>query len=80
MSEDNGSKKKPLRIVSWAELSQRIPYSRQHVARLEKAGRFPPRFALNPESGTRGRKGWLSQDIDAFIEARAALRQAPKPE
>lgn len=45
-------------------------YSRMHVDRLEKAGRFPKRVQLGPNS-----VGWLEDEIQAWIEARAAARE-----
>ncbi len=44
-------------------------YSRMHVDRLEKAGRFPRRVQLGPNS-----VGWLENEVLAWIEARAAAR------
>jgi hypothetical protein len=42
-----------------------------HIWRLEKAGRFPRRVKLGPNS-----VGWVSTEIDAWIEARIAERDA----
>ena len=38
---------------------------------LEKQGRFPKPIALGPRS-----RGWLVSELDAWIEARAAERDA----
>lgn len=57
-----------LRIITWKQLSQRVPYSRQHIARLEKIGKFPQRIRIG--SG-RGRVGWLDHLVDAWILERA---------
>lgn len=59
------------RVITWKELSQRLPYSRQHIARLEKMGRFPRRFPLNPEAGSRSRVGWLEHKINEWLLERA---------
>jgi len=62
---------RPLRIIAWRELSSMIPYTRQHVLRLEKAGKFPRRIQLGPR-----RVGWLYTEIEAWI---AALAEGRKP-
>lgn len=43
-----------------------IPYSTQHIARLEKAGQFPLRKRLGS-----CRVAWLCVEIEAWIAARA---------
>lgn len=63
------------RIITWAELRKMIPLSRQHLHRLEKAGKFPLRLRLNPSAGHRGRVGWILEEIEAHIRAQAALRE-----
>ena len=51
-----------------------VPFTRQHILRLEKAGNFPKRFKL----GAR-RVGWLLSEIEAWVAERVALRCAPAP-
>jgi prophage regulatory protein len=63
---------RPLRVISWRELSEMIPFTRQHVLRLEKAGKFPRRLRL----GQR-RVAWVYAEIEAWIEERVALRDIP---
>jgi prophage regulatory protein len=46
-----------------------IPWSRMHVDRLEKAGRFPRRVHLSPRTVV-----WLKREIDAFIASKLANR------
>ncbi|MFT4117925.1 helix-turn-helix transcriptional regulator [Bradyrhizobium sp.] len=60
----------PTRILTWTELRQIIPLSRQHVHRLEKAGKFPRRLRYSP-----GRVGWISAEVEAYVQAQAALRE-----
>lgn len=45
-----------------------ITYTQQYLRVLEKAGRFPRRFKLNPDSGTQGAIGWNAAAVDAWIE------------
>ena len=47
-----------------------IPFTRQHVLRLEKAGKFPRRIQI----GAR-RVGWLLSEIEAWV-AQCAERRA----
>ena len=65
---------RPLRVISWRELSEMIPFTRQHVLRLEKAGKFPRRLKL----GQR-RVAWVYAEIEAWIGERVALRDIQAP-
>ena len=58
------------RIIDWKVLKTMVPYCRQHIARLEKVGKFPKRLNLNPEGGPRSRKGWRLDEVEAWIESR----------
>ena len=61
------------KLVSKKELRSvyGIPYSFQHVARLEKAGQFPKRLQLGAN-----RVAWLCNEVEEWINARAGRRQA----
>ena len=54
-----------LRLITKKELRELVPYTPQHIHRLEKAGRFPQRLQLGPN-----RVGWRLSDIEAWINAR----------
>jgi prophage regulatory protein len=62
-------------VVSKKELKTvcGIPYSPQHIARLEAAGRFPKRIPLG-----QNRVAWLLSEIDEWLNARIALRDASR--
>ena len=60
---------KGLRILTKKEVCALVPYTPQHIHRLEKAGRFPRRIQLGAN-----RVGWRLTDIERWIEERA---QAP---
>ena len=62
---------KPPRLLPWEAVRARIPFTRQHLSRLEKAGLFPRRVQVGGQ-----RVAWLESEVDAWIEARAAERQA----
>ena len=53
-----------IQLVTWRELKEiyRLPWSRQHVGRLEKVGRFPKRVKLN-----NFRCCWIREEIEKFI-------------
>lgn len=53
-----------------AELRRLVPYSMQHILRLEKRGQFPARVAI----GTN-RVAWVRTEVMAWIETRMRLRQ-----
>ncbi len=46
-----------------------IPYSPQHIARLEKAGKFPQRVTLG-----QCRVAWVAEEVEEWIEHRIAQR------
>lgn len=58
------------RILGFNDLAGRgIRFSRVHLSRLEKEGKFPKHLNLGPQS-----IGWLEEEIEAWIAARAAER------
>ncbi len=54
-----------LSIITQKELRILVPYTPQHVRRLEKAGKFPRRIKLG-----QNRVGWRLVDIEAWVTAR----------
>jgi prophage regulatory protein len=80
MSDDN--RKDPpslhhLRIITQKALRSLVPYTPQHVLRLEKAGRFPRRIQLG-----QNRIGWRLIDIEEWVKARLpaeTYRADPEP-
>ncbi len=64
-----------MRIIPWKELRSRVPYSRQHIPRLEGAGKFPKRVRLG--DGPRSRVGWIESEIDEWIARRIHRRDEP---
>ena len=63
----------PTRILTRRHLRELIPYTPQHIHRLEKAGKFPRRIQLGPN-----RVGWLATEVDAWLNERIALRDLPR--
>jgi len=57
------------KLVSKKELKtvMGVPYSPQHIARLEAVGRFPKRIRLGPN-----RVAWLQAEVEGWIEERIA--------
>lgn len=64
------------KLVSKKELKSvyGIPYSFQHIARLEVAGRFPQRIQLG-----QCRVAWLSEEVEAWIGERVSKRVRALP-
>jgi prophage regulatory protein len=62
---DDGNDLFHLRIITQKELRTLVPYTDQHIRRLEKAGRFPRRMQLG-----QNRIGWRLMDIKAWIKSR----------
>jgi len=53
------------RIISRKELKLVVPYTPQHILRLEKRGEFPKRVQI----GSR-RVGWYFVEIQAWLNSR----------
>jgi len=54
-----------LRIITQKELRELVPYTPQHIRRLERAGKFPRRLRLGGN-----RIGWRLIDIEEWIVLR----------
>ena len=54
-------------FLEWYELKRRVPFYRQYVLRMEKAGRFPRRVPIGEKKVV-----WLSSEIDAWIAEHTA--------
>lgn len=46
-----------------------VPYSKPHLWRLEKEGKFPRRVPIGP-----ARYGYVEEEIDAYVDALIAAR------
>jgi prophage regulatory protein len=53
------------RMITRKELRQLVPYCPQHILRLEKVGKFPPRIKIG-----KRRVGWWLHEVLAWIAAR----------
>ena len=64
-----------MRVISTDQLKplKGIPYTDDHLRRLVKQGRFPAPIKLGP-----GKNAWLETEIDDWLKARAAERDALK--
>jgi prophage regulatory protein len=61
-----------MRLIPYEALAPKcITYSKPHLWRLEKAGKFPKRVPIGA-----GRYGYVEAEIDAYIEAKIAARDA----
>jgi len=59
-----------MRIISKRQLKELVLYSPQHIARLEKAGRFPQRVTLGPN-----RVGWVEDEVLDWLQERLDRRE-----
>ena len=72
MARSNTDRATGRRILRFPQVKERVPYSRMHIDRLEKAGKFPQRIKLGDNA-----VGWFESEIDAWVEAKAAQRSVP---
>ena len=65
----------PKQVVSKKELRTvcGIPYSPQHIARLEAAGQFPKRIRLG-----QNRVAWLLKEVEGWLDALIAKRDSER--
>ena len=59
------------RLITRRDLRLIVPYTPQHILRLEKLGRFPRRVRVGAN-----RVAWLQSEIEAWIAARVAERRS----
>ena len=58
-----------LRLIMRSELLAIVPYTSQHILRLEKRGLFPRRIQIGPN-----RVAWLLSEIEEWVAARVSER------
>ncbi len=58
-----------MRLRSKKDLKGLVLYSPQHIARLEKAGKFPKRVKLGSN-----RVGWVEKEVLDWLEERLQAR------
>jgi len=60
-----------MRFLDSAELEEKVPYSRVHIWRLERAGLFPKRIKIGP-----GRVAWDEDEVDEWLREKLRQRDA----
>jgi len=60
-----------MKVLRPKDAAAKCGLSRMHLYRLERAGSFPKRLRLGPNS-----VGWLEEELDAWIRERAEARNA----
>lgn len=63
-----------MRMLNKRELKEMVLYSPQHIARLEKAGKFPKRVLLGPN-----RVGWVEAEVKDWLQQRMDDRAPDAP-
>lgn len=58
-----------MKMLDKRQVSERVLYSPQHVARLEAAGEFPKRVQLGGN-----RVGWVESEINEWLQRRIDAR------
>ncbi len=56
---------RPMRVLRIAEVLELVPYSKVHLARLERAGKFPKRIHLGS-----ARVIWDRNEVEAWLESK----------
>jgi prophage regulatory protein len=67
-----------MRVLDLSDLKAKgIKYTRVHIARLERAKKFPKHINLG-----RNRTAWIEEEVDEWLREKAAERdnsEAPRP-
>ena len=58
-------------IINKKQLALIVPYSPQHILRLEKLGKFPKRIKISER-----RVGWRLSDVEAWLAERMRVTAA----
>lgn len=66
---DQSPNAQSLRLITKSELIAIVPYTPQHILRLEKRGLFPRRIQVGPN-----RVAWLLSEIEEWVAARVFER------
>ena len=61
------------RVITRRELRRLVPYTAQHILRLEKKGKFPKRIKI----GER-RVGWWLHEVMAWLEQKSGANTATR--
>ena len=61
-----------MRLLSKRQLKEIVLYSPQHIARLERAGKFPKRVQIGPN-----RVGWVEAEVLDWLQERVDRREEP---
>lgn len=64
-----------LRLMTLKQVLEVVPYTAQHIYRLERAGRFPRRLKIG-----ENRVAWRLTDIEAWMASRPHAVLPPDPE
>lgn len=62
-----------MRLLSKRQVLDLVPYSPQHIQRLEDAGLFPKRIKLG-HGGRNAKAFWVEQEIQDWIQAQVDRR------
>jgi prophage regulatory protein len=65
------------KFLSYRDLRERgIPYSRVHIGRMEKLGRFPKHVTLGAGAELQALKAWLLEEIEQWEAEKIAARDS----
>lgn len=65
-----------MRLLSKRQILDLVPYSPQHIQRLENTGLFPKRMKLG-NGGRNAKAFWVEQEIQDWIQALIDRREEP---
>jgi prophage regulatory protein len=61
------------RLITKKQLRSMVPYTPQHILRLEKKGKFPRRVQVGAN-----RVAWLLSEIESWVAERVSQRERPQ--
>lgn len=75
MSDDQQNRLLDLQVLTMSQLLKWVPYTPQHIYRLEAAGKFPRRIRIGPN-----RVAWRVIEIETWLRERPTVGSAELPE
>ncbi len=64
-----------MRLLSKRQVLDLVPYSAQHILRLEKLGKFPKRMRLG--NGPRAKAFWVEHEVGGWVQDLIDRREQP---
>ena len=66
-----------MQLLSKVQLKEYVPFSPQHIQRLEDEGKFPKRVKLGDDS-PNAKAFWVREEIESWIQTQVDKRDSSR--